>query len=216
MPSGGGQALFDTADIVFLLLDHQAGLLQVVKDIPVADLRRNVEMLAKLATLLGIPVITTASEPDGPNGPLIPEIEQYAPHAQYVPRKGEVNAWDNADFVEAVRATGRRTLVMSGIWTSVCVMFPALDAQAAGFDVYAVIDASGDPSELASRTTLARFTQAGVIPTSTNAVLCEAHRTWARPEAAELAKLYMLTAPNYAAVMESYLRAMNVGKRSGG
>jgi nicotinamidase-related amidase len=216
LPSGGGQALFDPSDIVFLLLDHQSGLFQVVKDIPVAELRRNVEMLAKLATLLNIPVITTASEPNGPNGPLMPEIEQYAPHAQYVPRKGEVNAWDNADFVEAVRATGRKTLVMAGVWTSVCVMFPALDARAAGYDVYAVIDASGDPSEMASRTTLARFVQGGVVPTSTNAVLCEAHRTWARPEAAELAKLYMLTAPNYAAVMESYLRAQEVGKKSNG
>ena len=117
-----------------------------MKDIPVLDLRRNVEMLARLATLLNIPVITTASEPNGPNGPLMPEIERYAPHAQYVPRKGEVNAWDNADFVDAVRATGRKTLIMAGVWTSVCVMFPALDAKAAGFDVYAVIDASGDPS----------------------------------------------------------------------
>jgi nicotinamidase-related amidase len=216
LPSGGGQELFDPSDIVFLLLDHQSGLFQCVKDIPVADLRRNVEMLARLATLLKIPVITTASEPNGPNGPLMPEIEQYAPHAQYVGRKGEVNAWDNADFVEAVRATGRKTLIMAGVWTSVCVMFPALDAKAAGYDVYAVIDASGDPSEMVSRTTLARFAQAGVIPTSTNAVLCEAHRTWARPEAAELAKLYMLTAPSYAAVMESYLRAMEVGKKSNG
>lgn len=216
LPSGGGQALFDPSDIVFLLLDHQSGLFQCVKDIPVADLRRNVEVLAKLAALLKIPVITTASEPNGPNGPLMPEIEQYAPHAQYVARKGEVNAWDNTNFVEAVRATGRKTLVMAGVWTSVCVMFPALDARAAGFDVYAVIDASGDPSEMVSRTTLARFAQAGVIPTSTNAVLCEAHRTWARPEAAELAKLYMLTAPNYAAVMESYLRAQEVGEKSNG
>ena len=89
-------------------------------------------------------------------------------------------------------------------------MFPALDAKAAGHKVYAVMDASGDPSEFASRTTLARFTQAGVIPTSANAVLCEAHRTWKRPEAAELAKLYGLIAPNYAAVMESYQKAQDV------
>jgi nicotinamidase-related amidase len=90
---------------------------------------------------------------------------------------------------------------MAGVWTSVCVMFPALDAKTSGFDVYAVIDASGDPSEIASRTTIARFAQAGVVPTSTNAVLSEAHRTWARPEAAELAKLYALVALNYAAVI---------------
>jgi nicotinamidase-related amidase len=212
LPTGGGQALLDPADTVILLLDHQAGLFQTVKDIPVADLRRNVEMIAKLATLLKIPTITTASEPNGPNGPLMPEIHQYAPHAVYVPRKGEVNAWDNGDFVEKVRATGRNTLIMAGVWTSVCVMFPALDAKAAGFDVYAVIDASGDPSDLASRTTLARFIQGGVIPTSTNALLSEVHRTWARPEAAELAKLYALVAPNYAAVMESYQKAQQAAK----
>jgi nicotinamidase-related amidase len=213
LPSGGGQALLDTSDTVILLLDHQSGLFQTVKDIDVAELRRNVVMLARLATLLKIPVITSASEPNGTNGPLMPEIQEFAPHAVYVPRKGEVNAWDNIDFVNTVRATGRRTLVIAGVWTSVCVMFPALDAKAAGYKVYAVIDASGDPSELASRTSLARFSQAGVIPTSTNAVLSETHRTWNRPEAAELAKLYGLVAPNYAAVIESYQRAQEVGKQ---
>ncbi len=135
-----------------LLLDHQAGLFQTVKDTGVVELRNNTIMLAKLATLMKIPVITTASEPKGPNGPLMPEIHQFAPHAVYVGRKGEVNAWDNEDFVRAVRATGKKTLIMAGVWTSVCVMFPALDARIAGFKVYAVIDASGDPSDLASRT----------------------------------------------------------------
>lgn len=211
--TGGGQALLDTSDTVILLLDHQSGLFQSVKDIDVANLRRNVVMLARLATILKIPVITTASEPNGPNGPLMPEIHQYAPHAVYVPRKGEVNAWDNEDFVKAVRATGKKTLIMAGVWTSVCVMFPALDAKAAGFKVYAVTDASGDPSEMASRTTVARFAQAGVIPTSTNAVLSETHRTWNRPEAAEIAKLYGLVSPNMAAVMESYEKAQDVIKQ---
>ena len=213
LPTGGGQMLLDPSDTVFLLLDHQAGLFQTVKDVPVDDLRRNVVVLAKLASLMKIPVITTASEPNGPNGPLMPEIDEYAPNATYVARKGEVNAWDNADFVEAVRATGRKTLVMAGVWTSVCVMFPALDAKAAGYEVYAVIDASGDPSDLTSRTSLARFAQAGVIPTSTNAVLSEVHRTWNRPEAAELAKLYGLVAPNYAAVAESFQKAQDAAKQ---
>ncbi len=214
LPSGGGQALMDPADAVIVLLDHQSGLFQTVKDISVAELRANTAMLAKLATLLKIPVITSASEPNGPNGPLMPEIHQFAPHAVFVPRKGEVNAWDSDDFVKAVRATGRKTLIIAGVWTSVCVMFPALDAKAAGFNVYAVMDASGDPSELASRTTLARFAQAGVIPISANAVLCEIHRTWNRPEAGELAKLYTIVAPNYAAVIESYQKAQDVGKQA--
>ena len=210
---GGGQALLDPTDTVFLLLDHQTGLFQNVKDIAVAQLRANVVALARLATLQDIPVITTASVPDGPNGPLMPELQQAAPKAVYVPRRGEVNAWDNALFVKTVRESGKKTLVMAGVWTNVCVMFPALDATAAGFKVYAVMDASGDPSEMASRTTLARFTQAGVVPTSANAVICEVHRTWNRPDAAELAGLYCMVSPSYLAVMESYQKAQEVVKQ---
>src|SRR5262249_44658094 len=80
LPTGGGAALLDPSDTVFLLLDHQAGLFQTVKDISVAELRSNTMMLAKLATLMKIPVLTTASEPNGTNGPLMPEIHQLAPH----------------------------------------------------------------------------------------------------------------------------------------
>jgi nicotinamidase-related amidase len=210
---GGGKALLDPTDIVMLLLDHQAGLFQNVKDISVAELRSNVTALAKLATLLDIPVITSASVPEGPNGPLMPEIHQSAPHAVHVPRKGEVNAWDNALFVKTVRETGKKTLIIAGVWTSVCVMFPALDAKAEGFKVYTVIDASGDPSEIVSRTTLARFIQAGVIPTSANAVICESHRTWNRPDAAEIAELYTMVSPNYQAVMESFKKAQDLIKQ---
>src|SRR6185369_3431989 len=110
---GGGRALLDPTDAVLLLLDHQSGLFQNVKDVPVAELRANVTALAKLATLQGIPVITTASVP---NGPLMPEIHEAAPHAVYVPRKGEVNAWDNALFVKTVRETGKKTLIIAGVW----------------------------------------------------------------------------------------------------
>ncbi|HJY84381.1 MAG TPA: hydrolase [Candidatus Binatia bacterium] len=211
----GGRALLHPSDAVLLLLDHQSGLFQTVKDIDVAQLRANTTMLAKLATLMKLPVITTASVPDGPNGPLMPEIHESAPHSVYVPRKGEVNAWDNALFVKTVRETGKKTLIIAGVWTSVCVMFPALDALAAGYRVYAVIDASGDPSEMTSRTTLARFAQAGVVPTSANAVLCEFQRTWNRSDAGDFAKLYTMVAPNYAAVMESYQKAQAVAKENG-
>jgi nicotinamidase-related amidase len=214
LPTGGGQALIDPSDAVLLLLDHQTGLFQTVKDVPITDLRANTVMLAKLATLFNIPIITTASEPNGPNGPLMWELEQAAPKATYVPRKGEVNAWDNPDFVNTVRKTGRKTLIMAGIWTSVCVMFPALDAKAAGYKVYAVTDASGDPSMITSATSIARFAQAGVIPTSTNAVLSEVHRTWSRPEAGEVAKLYGLVSPHYAAVAESYQKAQEVARKA--
>ena len=102
LPSGGGKALMNTEDSVLLLLDHQSGLFQTVKDITVAELRANVCALARIATLLKVPVILTASVPDGPNGPLMPETAKLAPHAVYVPRQGEVNAWDNDLFVKTV------------------------------------------------------------------------------------------------------------------
>jgi nicotinamidase-related amidase len=212
LSTGGGKALINPTDALILLLDHQTGLFQTVKDIGVMELRANTIALAKLGALLKLPVITTSSVPDGPNGPPMPELKEAAPHAHYVPRHGEVNAWDNEAFVKAVRDTGKKTLIMAGVWTSVCVMFPALDATAVGFKVYAVIDASGDPSELVSRTTLARFVQGGVVPTTVNAVVSEIHRTWNRPEAAELAQLYTMYAPNYRAVMESYQMAQQAAK----
>src|SRR5215831_1433119 len=91
---GGGAALMHPTDTALLLLDHQTGLFQTVKDISVRELRANTAMLAKLATLMKLPVVQTASEPEGPNGPLMPEIVQFAPQAVFVHRKGEVNAWD--------------------------------------------------------------------------------------------------------------------------
>jgi nicotinamidase-related amidase len=208
-----GAVLINPADTVILLLDHQSGLFQTVKDISLAELRANTVILAKVASLMKIPVITTASEPKGPNGPLMPEIHQFAPHAVYVPRKGEISAWDNEDFVKTVRNTGRKTLIMAGVWTSVCVAFPALQAKTDGYNVYAVMDASGDPSEMASRTTLARLTQAGVIPMSTNAVVSEFQRTWNRPDAADFAALYGAYAPNYQAAIESFQKAQEVLKQ---
>jgi nicotinamidase-related amidase len=208
------QVLIDPADTVILLLDHQSGLFQTVKDVPVAELRTNTVVLAKLAQLAKTPLITTASEPSGPNGPLMPEIKEAAPGAIYVPRKGEISAWDNEDFVKTVKSTGRKTLVIAGVWTSVCVAFPALQAKAEGYTVYFVTDASGDPSLLASQTTIARLTQAGVVPMSTNAVFCELQRTWNRPDAAKYAELYAAYSPNYQAAMESYQRAQETAIQS--
>ena len=140
------------------------------------------------------------------------ELAAAAPSAKYVARKGEISAWDNAEFVKAVEATGRRTLVMAGVWTSVCVAFPALQAKADGYKVYAVMDASGDMSEMASVTTLARMTAAGVIPVTTNVALFELQRTWNRPDAAKWGALYSELVPHYRAVAESYQKAQDVAK----
>lgn len=206
--------LLDPKDSLVLLLDHQTGLFQTVKDIPVRDLRANTVVLAKIAELGQAPIFTTASEPNGTNGPLMEELDEAAPGARYIPRKGEVSAWDNEEFRSAVEASGKRTLIMAGVWTSVCVAFPALQAKAEGYTVYFVWDASGDVSEMASQATLARMAHAGVIPVTTNVMLCEFQRTWARPDAAQWGALYSELVPHYRAVGESYQRAQEAARRS--
>lgn len=214
-PSPAARAvMLDPSDTVVLLLDHQTGLFQTVKDVPVAELRNNTVALANIAKLGKAPIIYTASEPNGTNGPLMDELDAFKDYAQYVPRKGEVSAWDNADFVKAVEATGRKTLVIAGVWTSVCVAFPALQAKADGYKVYFVIDASGDPSVMASQATLARMTQAGIIPVTTNVVLCEFQRSWNRPDAAQWGQIYQQLVPHYKAVAESYKRAQDVTRQA--
>ena len=206
------RVLIDPRDTLVLLLDHQTGLFQTVKDIPIAELRANTVVLAKIAELAKAPVLTTASEPNGPNGPLMPELAAAAPSARYIARKGEVSAWDNEDFRKAVRASGKKTLIMAGVWTSVCVAFPALQARAEGYTVYAVMDASGDMSEAAAQAALARMTQAGIIPVTTNVVMAELQRTWARPDSARWGALYGELVPHYRAVIESYQRARTAAR----
>lgn len=203
--------MINPKDVTMLLIDHQSGLFNLVQDIPVADLRRNVSALAKVATLLKLPVITTASVPDGPNGPLIPEIHKYAPHARYVARQGQINAWDMPAFVQAIEETGRKTLVVAATLTSVCLAFPTICALAAGYKVYAVVDACGNWSKMATDLTLARVTQAGAVPIDTLAVISEMQQTWNRPDALEYANIFAdHMMPGYRLLMESYDKAQNV------
>lgn len=205
------KVMINPEDTTMLLIDHQSGLFNLVKDIPVPDLRRNVTALAKVATLLKIPVITTASVPDGPNGPLIPEIHQAAPHAKYIARQGQVNAWDMPTFVKAIEETGRKTLIIAGTLTSVCLAFPTICAVASGYKVYAVVDASGNWSKMATDLTIARITQAGAIPIDTLAVIAEMQQTWNRPDALDYANIFAdHMMPNYRLLMESYDKAQSV------
>ena len=208
----GQRPVIDPEDSVMLLIDHQSGLFQTVGDMPMTELRARATALAKIATLSNIPVITTASVPQGPNGPLIPEIHANAPHAQYIARKGEINAWDNPDFVAAVKATGRKTLIIAGTITSVCMAFPSISAVYDGYKVFAVIDASGTYSKMAQEITLARVMQAGVVPIDTAAVASEIQRSWNREDALEWAKVYTLIFPPYQLLIESYMKAQEVEK----
>lgn len=199
----GQRPVINPNDAVMLLIDHQSGLFQTVGDMPMTELRARAAVLAKMASLAKIPVITTASVPQGPNGPLIPEIHQNAPHAQYIARRGEINAWDNPEFVAAVKATGKKQLIIAGTITSVCMAFPAISA---------VIDASGTYSKMAQEITLARVVQAGVVPMDTAAVASELQGTWNREDAAEWAMAYTQIFPAYQLLIESYSKAQDVLK----
>ncbi|MCY1537552.1 putative hydrolase YcaC [compost metagenome] len=208
----GQRPVIDPDDAAMLLIDHQSGLFQTIGDMPMTELRSRAAALAAMATLSKLPVITTASVPQGPNGPLIPEIHENAPHAKYVARKGEINAWDNPEFVAAVKATGRKTLIIAGTITSVCMAFPAISAVADGYKVFAVVDASGTDSKMAQEITLARVVQAGVVPMDTGAVASELQRTWHREDAAKWAEVYTKIFPAYQLLIESYGKAQDVIK----
>lgn len=208
----GARPVIDPDNAAMLLIDHQSGLFQTIGDMPFTSVRAHATALAKMATLAKMPVITTASVPQGPNGPLIPEIHDAAPHAQYVARRGEINAWDNPEFVAAVKATGRSQLIIAGTITSVCMAFPSIAAVADGYQVFAVVDASGTYSKMAEEITLARAVQAGVVPMDTAAVASEIQRTWNREDAQQWAAIYTQIFPNYQLLIESYQKAQDVQK----
>ncbi len=200
-------SLIDPDKAAVLLVDHQSGLLQIVNHTSVRELRNNVAALATAATLAGVPVIATASVPEGANGPLIPEVFDNAPHAVYVQRYGQINAWDVEGFRSAVAATGRRTLLIAGIMTSICVIEPALSALAEGYDVYAVIDASGTYSDEAQRISIERLSRAGVTVVDVLSVAAEFQKTWAREDAGQWGAIFASVSPGYATVIESVARA---------
>ncbi|ORX76096.1 putative cysteine hydrolase [Basidiobolus meristosporus CBS 931.73] len=186
------------------MLDHQAGLFSLSRDWQPNEMKANVLGLAEATTLLNIPVVLTSSIEDGPNGPLIPEVKSLLKNAVYVPRQGEINAWDNADVVKAVKATGRKQIVMAGIVTDVCVAFPALSAVQEGYDVYAVIDASGTFNEGVRDISLARMIQAGVQPMNFFSTVCELARDWRNFPDGSLGELFAKYVPDYKNLMVSY------------
>jgi nicotinamidase-related amidase len=205
--------MIDPNDAVMLLIDHQSGLFQLVRDIDLPVLRSHVTALAKLSYLAKIPTFTTASVPDGPNGPLIPEIHQHNPDAVYIPRTGQINAWDNPAWVKAIEGTKRKTLLIAGTLTSVCMAFPALSALVEGYKVFTIVDASGNWSKMATDLTLARVVQAGAVPIDMFALLGEIMQTWNRPDAMDFAAIMVdHIVPPYRALMESYDKAQGVQK----
>ena len=194
-----------------LMVDHQSGLLSLVRDIAPDQFKNNVLALADLAKYFKLPTILTTSFEDGPNGPLMPELRQIHPDAPYIPRPGQINAWDNEDFVKAVKATGRKQLLLAGVVTEVCVAFPALCALKKGYEVFVVTDASGTFNELSRDSAWSRMTQEGAQLLNWFAVACELHRDW-RNDVAGLGTLFANHIPDYRNLMSSYDRASKASR----
>jgi len=140
----------------------------------------NITAVAKAAKLYGLPIVlSTVNVSTGRNEPTIHQLREVLGDVEAIDRTA-INAWEDADFVAAVEATGRKKLIMAALWTEVCLVFPALDAMAAGYDVYPVVDAVGGTSEVAHRAGLERLVQAGAKPTSWVQLVCELQRDWNR------------------------------------
>jgi len=182
---------FSPGNAALLLIDHQVGTMQLIKNIDVERAKRMSLVLAKAARILGIPTVLTSSQEDRAQGPLLPELEEILPDAfaGRVKREGVVNAWTDPAFKAAVEATGRKNLIMAGVTTDVCLVFPAIDAVGEGYSVQAVMDASGSPFELSEDMSRRRMQDAGVVLTATNTVIAELAQDWSTPEGQQLIQL---------------------------
>lgn len=193
----------DKNDAAVLLVDHQAGLLSLVRDFEPNKFKNNVLALADLAKYFELPTILTTSFEDGPNGPLVPELKEIHPDAPYIARPGQINAWDNEDFVSAVKATGKKQLIVAGVVTEVCVSFPVLSAIEEGYDVFVVTDASGTFDPITRDAAWDRMSQAGAQMLSWFGTACELHRDW-RNDIEGLGELFSNHIPDYRNLMSSY------------
>ena len=177
--------LLTPQNAALLIIDFQPVQVSSIVTMEKRLLVANVVNLAKTAKLYDLPVVlTTVNVATGLNSPTIAPITDALPGVPSYDRTA-INAWEDLDFVAAVKATGRRKLIMVALWTEVCLAFPALDALREGFDVFAVVDAVGGTSELAHRAGLDRVVQAGGKPVSWIQVACELQRDWNRAATAQ-------------------------------
>jgi len=201
---GGSHERLTPDNVVFAFIDHQTGLMNLVDSARPTEFKNMVVALAQTAQLHQVPSVITTSAADGPNGPFLPEVLALLPDAPVISRPGQINAWDNADFVRAIEATGRKKVVMSGITTDVCVAFAALSALDAGYEVYVVVDASGSMNADTQQAALMRMSAAGATMGTWFALSCELLSDWRRPAGPGSAQLFIDHMPSYAEVFHSH------------
>lgn len=173
--------LLDPKNSALIFIDHQPQMAFGVANIDRQQLKNNVVGLAKAGKIFNVPTIFTSVESESFSGYIWPEL--LAVHPELTPiERTSMNSWEDAAFVKAVEDTGRKKLVISALWTEVCLTFPALMALEAGYEVYVVTDTSGGTSVDAHERSIDRMVQAGAIPVTWQQVLLEYQRDWARKE----------------------------------
>jgi nicotinamidase-related amidase len=182
---------FNANNAAMLLIDHQVGTMGWAKSMPFEELKRNALMLAEAAKILKMPVILTSSMEEHAQGPLLEELKTLlpGPFEARIKRLGIVNAMDDANFAQAVKATGRKKLILAGVTNDVCTVYPALSLVGDGYEVQVVADAGASPTKMADEIALRRMDHAGVTVTSTNQLIAELAGSWATPEGGQLAAM---------------------------
>ncbi|BDV42228.1 hydrolase [Geotalea uraniireducens] len=173
--------LLNPQNSAVIFIDFQPQMTFGVANIDRQALFNNVLLLAKAAKIFNVPTILTTVETKSFSGNMWPQLLDIFPGQEPIERSS-MNSWEDAKFVAAVKATGREKLVMAALWTEVCLAFPTLEALKAGYEVYAVEDASGGTSVTAHNAAMRRIEQAGAVPMTALQVLLEYQRDWAHKE----------------------------------
>lgn len=168
----------DKNNAALLVVDHQIGLSELVRDYSPTEFRNSIFAHAAIGKLFSLPTVLTTSADTGPNGPLPKEIIEMHPTALFIHRQGEVDAWDNADFRAAVEATGKKQIILAGIVTEVCTSFLALSLREAGYEVWANTDASGTFTDKLAADANRRMEQAGVHLMGIFGIAMDLMRDW--------------------------------------
>lgn len=177
--------LLTPQNAVLALIDYQPEQYAGVHSVDHDELLVHVTMLGRIATTFGLPVVlSTVYVKHGMSG-TNPELREALPGVSEIDRTS-MNSWEDPDFRAAVEKTGRKKLVIAGLWTEVCVAFPTIDALRAGYEVYVVVDAIGGVSRVAHESAMQRMTQAGATPISVLGLACELQRDWGRPDSEQL------------------------------
>ncbi|MEW2619226.1 hydrolase [Streptomyces sp. NPDC048106] len=166
---------------VMLFVDHQPQMFFGTGSGDRTSIINSTVGLAKAARAFDVPVVLSTVAAESFSGPILPQLAAVFPGQEVIDRS-TMNAWEDAAFVEAVKATGRKKIILSGLWTEVCLVLPALSALGQGYEVYVVADASGGVSPAAHEHALQRMVAAGAVPVTWVQVLLELQRDWARQE----------------------------------